>query len=190
MQAIAPVTTAQLLTAGQQPLMKFEIYANGNWLDVSALEVERIVDGELEDWAGAQDLTYWTEFDSGGIGVGVFRETTTVHSGVYSARLHTTAGGDYAGFEQEFTLTPENSCTLSLWYLRAAAAGSVFRVYITDFPINVYLNSLGTWQAGATYIILPASAVWLLYQLSFTAHPSYSNYRIRFYKSHTFGVAI
>ena len=197
MQALGAVTNAQLLSAGQQPLMKLEIYDNGDWvdpwIDIGAVPTERtrqaLTDGGLELWDDAEDLTNWTEQDSGGIGVGIFREAGIVHGGTFAARMHTTAGGDYAAFLQDYTLTPGNACTISLWYLRAAAAGTVLRLYITDFPINVYLNSAGTWQAGATFITLPASAVWIEYELAFTAHASYSNYRIRFYKSHSAGGA-
>ncbi|GAG87814.1 unnamed protein product, partial [marine sediment metagenome] len=33
MQDLGAVTNAQLLAAGQQPLMKVEIYDNGDWIE-------------------------------------------------------------------------------------------------------------------------------------------------------------
>ncbi len=43
MQAIAPVTVAQLLAAGQQPLMKVEIYVGAAWVNLNSLAGENYV---------------------------------------------------------------------------------------------------------------------------------------------------
>lgn len=47
MQAIAPVTTDQLLVAGQVPLMKFEIYVGAAWVNLCDLDSKNYV----EDWS-------------------------------------------------------------------------------------------------------------------------------------------
>ncbi len=52
MQAIAPVTTAQLLAVGQNPLMKLEIYVKGSWVDFGNLY-------------SSEDLVGWWPFDEG-----------------------------------------------------------------------------------------------------------------------------
>ena len=74
MQAIAPVTTAQLLAVGQEPLIKIEIYVNGSWVEpwVNLCDAptervaERLTDGAMEIWTSATNLTNWTELDAGG----------------------------------------------------------------------------------------------------------------------------
>lgn len=198
MQAIAPVTINQLLAAGQQPLIKLEIYVNTDWIEPwvnlcdtpTERDRQALTDGGLELWNDAEDLTDWTEFDSGGIAEGVFREAVIVHSGTFSAKIHTDAGGSFAGFYQDFTLTPGNACNLSLWYIKGAHASSQFRVYVFDTASNVSLKSDGTWQAGVLPLYMTDSAVWKLFELEFTSHASYSNYRLRLYKSHAAGGAI
>lgn len=189
MQPIAPVVPADFLAADQLPLMKLEIYTAGVWVNLNDTPVERLLDGELEDWADVTDLTYWTESGRGG-GFGMFRETGIVHSGIYSAGLLTSAGGDICWFRQDFTLTPGNNCKVSAWYLRGAHVSSDLRLYISDVTETVFLKADGTWQVGAVIIDLAVSAIWKLFELEFQAHPDYTDYRIRFYKGHGAGGAI
>lgn len=53
MQAIAPVTVAQLLMPDPQPLMKVEIYAGGAWVNLSALSGENYVQSASVSLGGA-----------------------------------------------------------------------------------------------------------------------------------------
>lgn len=52
MQSITPVTHAQLLALGQQPLMKLEAYVKGSWVDFGKLY-------------SSEDLVGWWPFDEG-----------------------------------------------------------------------------------------------------------------------------
>jgi len=153
-------------------------------IQVYALDTptERLTDGGLEVWAGAGDLTHWTEFDAGGLSE-VAREETEKHSGSFSCRLYTGAQGDYAGFYQDFTLTPSESCKVSTWYLRTAHEASTLRLYVTTPGYDIYLKPDGTWTIDETIIYLTTTEVWKLLELNFTSHPDYSDYRIRFYKA-------
>jgi len=152
-----------------------QVYALGSSL-------ERLTDGGLEEWLTSTNLEYWTEFKSG-FGA-VTKEITEVHGGSFSCKLYTQAQGDYARIDQEFTLTPGNNCKVTVWYLRTAHEGSELRLYITDSGYNTYLKPDGTWTTDATILYLTATEVWKKFELEFTAHQSYSNYRIKLYKSH------
>ena len=114
-----------------------------------------------------------------------------VFAGDYSCKLTATAGGDWTSIDQEITLTPGNKCKVTIWCLRPAHASSKLRLYIqTGAGWTLTLISDATWATGVAYIDLPETAVWLKYELEFTAHPDYSDYRIKFYKSHVAGGAI
>ena len=192
MQSITPVTAAQLRAAGQESLMKFEAYISDAWVNLCDIPVktEKLTDGGLESWSDENHLTYWDEGapELPG-GMGIYKEASEVHDGSYSARMYTTAGGDWCWFAQDFTLTPGNKAKVILWYIRAAAAGTNLRLYLKDTGENVSLKSDGTWQAGVLPIYMSASAIWKIFQLEFTAHASYSNYRIHIYKGHSSGGA-
>ena len=192
MQTITPVTAAQLRAAGQESLMKFEAYISDAWVNLCDIPVktEKLSDGGLENWSDENHLTYWDEGapELPG-GMGIYKEASEVHDGSYSARMYTTAGGDWCWFAQDFTLTPGNKAKVILWYIRAAAAGTNLRLYLKDTGENVSLKSDGTWQAGVLPIYMSASAIWKIFELEFTAHASYSNYRIHIYKGHSSGGA-
>jgi len=149
---------------------------------------EGLTDGGLEEWLGAEDLTYWIEFDGGAFEEGVYKEATEVHGGSFSCKLHTEVQGDYAGFYQDFTLTPGSNCKATVWYLRTAHPNSDLRLYILTGPgYNTYLRADGTWGTAEPMIWLTTTEIWKKFELEFKAHPDYSNYRIRFYKSHGSG---
>jgi len=187
MQSLGDVTTEQLLGAGQAALIKFEAYIGDHWQNICDVQKERLTDGGMELWDDDTHLTHWTEFDAGGA-CGVAREAAEIHDGSFSCKLWTTAQGDYAGINEEFTLTPGNKCKMTVWYLRPAHASSKLRLYIqTGASWTITLQSDASWTTDATYITLPETAVWLKYELEFTAHPDYSDYRIKFYKDHIAG---
>jgi len=53
MQAIAPVTTAQLLAVGQEPLIKVEIYVGAAWVNLNSLGGENYIEGASVSLGGA-----------------------------------------------------------------------------------------------------------------------------------------
>lgn len=53
MQSIAPVTPAQLLAAGQVPLMKLEIYVGAEWVNLSAFDAKNCVESASISLGGA-----------------------------------------------------------------------------------------------------------------------------------------
>lgn len=53
MQSISPVTPAQLLAAGQVPLMKLEIYVSAAWINLGTLDAKNYVEGASVSLGGA-----------------------------------------------------------------------------------------------------------------------------------------
>lgn len=53
MQALGAITPAQLRAAGQEPLMKVEIYVGGAWTDLNSLSVGKVVEGADVSLGGA-----------------------------------------------------------------------------------------------------------------------------------------
>ena len=48
--------SAELLAAGQVPLLKFEIYVGAEWINLCNMPNERLTDGRLEEWLTPTNL--------------------------------------------------------------------------------------------------------------------------------------
>lgn len=149
---------------------------------------EKLTDGGLEEWLGPEDLTHWTEYDDEIFGK-VEREGEIVHGGSLSASLYTKESGDYAGFYQNFSLTPGAACKIIFWYIRTAHDWSKLRIHIRDeTEVNIGLDINGEWGDANNYFDLPVAEIWTKFELEFTAHADYENYRIRIHKSQSGGI--
>jgi hypothetical protein len=137
---------------------------------------EAILDGGFEVWASATDLTYWTELLQGTSTIN--REATTIHAGNYGLRLDIDASDHYALIYQDLTMTPSAAYIFSAWYQTAALKTACIRV--RDSASNVRLKSDGTWIAddGSGIIMPTTSGAWAQYTFAFSAHASYSAYRV------------
>jgi len=177
MQALGTVTYADLNTPLQELLYKLEIYDGATWWDLSNLH-EALIDGGLEDWASATNLTSWIE---GVVGTStVNRDAAEVHGGLYSVRLDISAGNDYAAIQQSDVplKRPLNYC-LSGWYKTEAGKTAQLEL-INSGVADIYLKEDGTWTTDVTFIHLAAATTWTYFAYYFTPHPSYTLYNVAF----------
>jgi len=138
----------------------------------NGLGAEKMVDGGLEIWASATNLTNWTEAIAGTSTVN--REAVTIHGGTYSCRFDVDGSASNAQISQTITLTANGSYRLSFWY--KAPVGYNVSWQLKDAAGNVYLTSAGAWTAGATYNNAAGTGDWAEKALNFIAHNSYTSY--------------
>lgn len=175
MQDILPPTVAQLLAAGQEPLVKLEFYVDPHWINICDLLIEKLVDGGLNIWTTATDLTNWVEFISGTSTVN--REAIEKVEGAFSCRIDVDASNSNVYINQvNILLTPLKRYKLIIWYMMSAA-GKTAKFSLIDSGSNVYLQDDFTWGAG-NEITLANSTIWKKYEIYFYAHADYSNYGI------------
>jgi hypothetical protein len=137
-------------------------------------QTEILLDGGLETWASATNLTNWAEYPTGSSTVN--QESTTIHGGTYTCRLDVDSLNSPVSILQFFSLSASAAYKISLWY--QTAADKTARLDFRDDSDTVFLKSDGTWTTISTYIVLPASVAWKKYALYFTSHASYTAYRI------------
>jgi len=152
-------------------------FGDGNEV-VFAREQEALTDGSFELWDSSTDLTNYTETTAGTSTVN--RDSSVVYAGGYSVRIDIDGSGNNASILQNIILKPSGKCKITFRY-RHDGAGITSVLRIKDSASNVYLDSSGDWQAGATNISLANSnAEWTEYELEFYAHDDYTNYTIEF----------
>jgi len=66
---------------------QFGLFAGTHGVWQPTLGVNKLIDGDLEAWASATDLTSWTESAVGAGGGAVNRDSTVVRQGTYSCRI-------------------------------------------------------------------------------------------------------
>jgi hypothetical protein len=151
-------------------------------------EEEAVVDGGLESWITSTDMTNWVEFGANPPVSILSREDVEIHGGLYSCKLYTKTQGEYIGFYQDITLTPDGRYKITVWYKRPVAANSALRLYVTTSPANnIYLQADGTWSASTYFFPLDVTDAWTKFEFEFDAHPDYSTFRIRLYKDQSSG---
>jgi len=136
--------------------------------------IEKLTDGGLNIWTTATNLTHWVEYISGTSTVN--REATEKVEGDYSARLDVDANNSNVQVYEDISLTPLKRCKIVLWYMNSVA-GKTGYFLLQDSGINVSLKTDGTWQAGGIPVTLSNSTVWKKYEVEFSVHADYSNYR-------------
>ena len=138
---------------------------------------EVLVDGGLETWASATDLTYWAEDIPGSSTIN--REATEKHGGTYAVRANV-VGGDHAGFYQSGKIiTPGKRMRVSFWYKTPASGTPWLWIYAgVSFDYSLMLGANGPyWSAGSGhYIILPTATTWTRYVLEVDALDNYNSY--------------
>ena len=135
---------------------------------------EALLDGRFEQWTDALTPTKWTGSASGTSSVN--REGSTQYEGAYCVRLDIDGSNSVAYVWQAFRLVPGAPCTITVWYKHTGSADSDIEFY--DSGSNVWLKSDGTWAASQQYLHLANSTTWAKLELSFTAHASYTNYKM------------
>lgn len=136
--------------------------------------MEKLVDGGLNLWESATDLTNWEESISGTSTIN--REATEKIEGAYSCRIDVDASNSSVNINQTRTLVPNKKHKIIIWY-KNSTSGKTFKLTIRDAGSNKFLQSDGTW-AGSGSITLPNSTVWIKYELGFYAHADYSSYAV------------
>jgi hypothetical protein len=114
--------------------------SGGNAYNVPTLGSELLIDGGLENWTSATNLTSWDEFIAGTSTIN--RESTTVYGGTYSCRLNISASGDLAQIAR----------------LSATVAGGWYRssVFVqSDLPTQFVVG-----LAGVSEIFLSSETTW------------------------------
>jgi len=164
-QNLNRATKEDLLAQPQTMALRFEV-AND--------PVEVLVDGGLENWASATNLTYWTE------GVGgtstINRESTDKVAGSYSARFDIDGTNGNAGISQGFFLAPDTDYVLSFWW--KAAAGKTAVVWLCESGWVYYLNTSGQWTSSQTGFILTGDGTWQYFSVTFRALAGFTSYAL------------
>jgi len=139
---------------------------------------QKLVDGELEVWASATDLTNWTEAVAGTSTVN--RESTIKKYGSYSCRFTVDGASSNAQISQNVVLVADASHRIGFWHY--TPIGRVITFRLTDSANNVYLKSDATWTAAVTYISDAGTGAWKFYYLDFKTHAAYVNYTLSIYR--------
>ncbi len=148
--------------------------------DIFAGEI--VVDGGLENWLSASNLTSWTE---GGGTSTINQDGADKHGGSYSCRIDVEAGGTSKIVRQTETLSGLSRYKLSFWYKTEAGKTSSFSFYpVTATTSRLQLD--GTW-ANTSFVALPTATAWTQISIIFTAPISDSYY---LYFGHWSGVSV
>lgn len=134
---------------------------------------EMLVDGGLEVWTSATDLTNWVESIAGTSTVN--RESTVKRkNGSYSCRLDV----DGSNSTCEIYVDPLAGISngkryrFSMWY--RTALGKTARLAFAAWGVNTYLQLDGTW--GGSAVLLPASQTWAKVSIDFMAPADATGY--------------
>ena len=145
---------------------EFVIGPTNKYIDFVDISNSVIVDGGMEAWLSATNLTNWTEVLAGTSTVN--QEGSTQHSGTYCVRLDIDASNSGAYIYQTPTLVAGAQYRVKIWYKTTGGATATFQLYSTVAGIG--LQSDGSWTAPGGYgtITLPASATWTMCSINFT----------------------
>jgi len=137
---------------------------------------ETLLDGKLDLWTSSSTLTRWTKGTTGTAALA--REATEVYDvySAYSAKMTVGAAASNIYIYQDITLRPGKAAMIRLKYKCAGTTAPTLRFY--DTGANQYLLSNGSWQGSPGGITLTNSTSWTEYSITFTAHASYSSYRL------------
>lgn len=168
MLAVPATFWPYLRTDALRPVVAYEL----DPIDTDA--VSKIVDGGMEVWSSATDLTNWTETVSAGNTVN--RESAIVYAGSFSARLDRTAAGSLNIQRTGITLTPGKWYSLSVRF-RASAGGltNAVSLYLLNFTQGKALQSDGTFGSSSAplYATITPSTSWGRSVLWFQVPTSY-----------------
>lgn len=134
---------------------------------------EALLDGDLEQWSDATTMVKWSKSLTGASTIN--RETTSPENGGFCLRIDIDGSNNLANFYQNLRMIPGGQATLTIWYKTTNNKDAAF--LLADSGGNVYLHSDGTW-GSVTGVGLTASTTWKKYELTFTAHASYTNYTL------------
>lgn len=135
---------------------------------------DALLDGAMEAWDSATDLTAWSETVVGASTVN--KEAAVLHGGTFAARLDIDASNSTALISQSLTLDATTAYKLTIWYKTAAGKPGSF--IVRDSASNVYLKSDGAWRTSASGILLTASTDWTSVTVSFVPYSGYTNYTL------------
>jgi hypothetical protein len=135
---------------------------------------QKLLNGRMETWASATDLSDWSESLAGTSTVN--REATTIKYGTYSCRFDIDGSNSVAGISQSVVLAAGAEHKISFWH--NTPIGSTLAFHFKDSANNVYLAADGTWTAANTYIHATGTGDWAFFTLDFNAHASYTNYAL------------
>lgn len=134
-----------------------------------------LIDGGLNIWTTATDLTYWTENLAGTSTVN--REAAEKIEGDFSCRFDVDAINSEVAINQiNIPLTPLERYKLIFWYMNSEAL-KYPKIQFRNTASNVWLQDDGTW-GGWHEILLPNSTIWKKFELEFYAHAGYSSYHL------------
>lgn len=145
------------------------IYLN---LDAS---MDELTDGEFEDWAGADALSFWLKTEAGTSTIN--RDSTDVYEGNYSCRFDIDVLNSDVFIYQSFTMLPSRDYTLSITRMMSAA-GMTGQIMIRDSGSNVWLGSNGSWYDSAQWIEIANALTFTTFTLDFKANALYRDYVI------------
>jgi hypothetical protein len=114
----------------------------------------KVVDGGLEVWTSATQLTNWV-YGQTGSGGSVNRESSIIHGGTYSARIvksstgnsviYQTVYGDFAGKAYSFSVYAKSANSAASAVQIAINFYDASSVYISTSPLGLYQNT-NTWE--------------------------------------------
>jgi hypothetical protein len=152
----------------------YDFDENSVFIDLRAA-MNELHDGGFEKWKSAALPTYWTVSTAGTSTVS--RDGTNQRNGTYCLEFAVDALNSDVFAYQDFHMTPNKDYTLELFYFMSLAAKTA-RWMLRDIGSNVWLTSVGTWAAAATWNNLANALAYTQEEVEFIAYPTYSNYRL------------
>ena len=113
---------------------------------------ELLIDGGLENWASATDLTSWTETIAGTSTVN--RDNTNQHSGTYCARLDVDASNNLATITQTVVLASQKWISMSVW-MKTSGSGKTGAISTPMYANGVSLDPGTTYTQYTNTALFP-----------------------------------
>lgn len=156
----------------------FRVGATNNTIKFLESGGEKVTDGGMEAWTTPTDLTNWAEAIAGTSTIN--QDTIEMHGGMSSCRFDVDALNSSIQLYQDITLVAGALHRITIWHKIPIGKTGMYR--IRDSASNVWIQSDGTWAAVTTDIELAGTGAWTKYELYFSAHASYTAYRLSLWR--------
>ena len=150
--------------------------SSGNWSESTGAEKILNPGFETAGVGGADVFANWIESTAGTSTVN--DDESVFHDGSHGCRFDVDAGNSLVYVQTAtMVLGASTDYKISLWYYNSAGAKTA-NFWLFDTAFNVFLKDDGTWNTGQNTIDLANELSWTEYELSFTTHASYTDYKI------------
>ncbi len=136
--------------------------------------MDRIIDGDFEEWNSSTALTHWVKQETGG---SYIQRDIEPYTGNYEVAMYVDASNNSVSISQTFDLVRGRKYKLRLYY-KNNWPGKTARILFSDSSSTVYLKEDGSWNTGAYSIVLANSLTYKKLEVSFTAHATYRQYTL------------